>query len=172
MKNILLCVLFILLLSYPASADNPDYVEGDVLVSIQAPAFSNYDNMITYSQALMDQAEAFASRFELQIIGGIRPSIAITTGVSIITLRSEYKSTEELIKELSTDPDVLSVQKNLITYFDPPIPGEEDKDSEEEKNSREGSSGCNAGYGSISFLMAALMSPVINKVFGKKRVQK
>jgi len=172
MKNLLLCALFILLFSYPASAidlDN-DYVEGEVFVTIQAPPFSYYyyNNMSAYSQALMDQAEAFASRFGLQV-KSIYPEMAKNYGVSHILLRSEHKSTQELIMELSSDPDVIKVTPNHIQYFGPIPPGEEEKDNDK-KDKKDGGGGCNTGYGSVSFLLAVLMSPAINKIFRKKRV--
>ena len=157
MKKVLLC-LFLILFSFPAIAGTPElpeYVEGEVLISITAPAFDDYNDMSAYSLALMQQADAFAKKYGLEIIGNVRSAIARTSGVSIICLRSEYKSTEELIMELSSDPDVISVQPNGIVSSGPPV-GPEGPQTPKD-------SGCNIGYGSILFLIAALISLVKKK---------
>jgi uncharacterized protein YjdB len=75
--------------------------------------------MTAYSQAVTLQAEDFAKKYGLEA-RRTYPAIASSTGMSIIHLRSEYKSTEELIKELSSVPEVISVSPNYVTYINPP----------------------------------------------------
>jgi len=98
MKNLLICSLLIVLFSCPAIADSlyPNYVEGEVLVVTNMPATFAYSAMGTsgasaYSQAISDQAEAFARSFGLKALNTY-PEIAVISGKSIIHLRSE-KST-------------------------------------------------------------------------------
>ena len=151
MKNVLLCTFLIILFSCPAMAgtigDVPDYYEeGLVLVVLNAPKYEESVGMDAYTQLLLEQAEAFAKKYGLVVLS-TNPGIAKLTGGSIIALRSEDKSTEELIKELSSDPDVISVSPNHIYYPDP------DKSS---------SGGCNACYDSI-FLIAGVVSLAINR---------
>jgi len=146
MKYLLLfCALFFLLFSCPVLAntpEHPEYKEKEVMVALCAPAFEDYDDMSTYSQALLQQAEAFAKKYELELVSGVLTETARLSGKSVINLRSEHKSTEELIRELSSDPDVIYVEPNYAIYLDP--------DPEDP--------GCNVGYGSILFLIAALIS--------------
>ena len=101
MKKLLLCfILILLLLSCSALAgtpERPEYIEGEVLVTITAPAFDDYNDMSAYSQALVQQAEAFAKKYGLEYAGAIFPAIARSSGKNIFLLRSENKSTEELI---------------------------------------------------------------------------
>ena len=150
MKKLLFCVLLTVLFSYPVLADTsepPKYTEGDVIVTIAAPAFNDYGDMSAYSEAILQQANAFAIKHGLELRGSTRPEIARTSGISIISLRSENKSTAELIKELSSDPDVIGAEPNYITPLDPdPTFG-----------------GCNTGYGSISLLLISLVLTVIKK---------
>ena len=102
----------------------PEYVEGEVLVVIEAPAASAYSVMGTfsennYSQALASQAETFASEFGLEALNTF-PEIANISGKSIIRLRSEHKRAEELLQELASVPDVVSVSLNYIIKLDDP----------------------------------------------------
>gem|GEM_PF-702976 len=97
----------------------PEYVEGEVLVVIEAPAMSTYSGMgtfssNTYSQTLALQAEAFASEHGLLSLNTF-PEIASISSKSIIHLRSENKHAEELVHELSSAPGVVSVSPNYIT---------------------------------------------------------
>jgi len=139
------------LFSGPALADTlPNYVEGDVLVSMQAPPFCG--NMSAFTQALQEQAEALAKKHGLGLeVRGIFPETARSSGINWIHLRSEHKRTEELIRELPSDPDVINIQRNYYDYGGPPP-------------SR---GGCNAGYGSIA-LLTVLGLLVIKKVKIKK----
>jgi subtilisin family serine protease len=117
MKNILICFLMVVLLSCPAFADTPEYIEGEVLVVISAPmsAFSAKGavDANAFSEAVLSQAEAFANEFGLEAINSF-PEIARISGKSIIHLSSEYKSTEEMIQELSTVSYVEGVYPNCI----------------------------------------------------------
>jgi len=146
MKNFLLCLLLVLF-SCPAFAgtlERPSYIEGEVLVLMNAPVFSDYDDMSAYSQAVSQQTEAFAKEFDLELMQIIGLETSITTGKITLLLYSEHKSTEELIRELSSNPNVISVQPNYIRQTNDPW-------------------GCNTGYGSILFLLAGLISLAINK---------
>jgi len=112
--------MLVILFSCPALADAPEYVEGEVLVVLNAPlsAYSTYSITETaginaYSQAILYQAEAFARDFGLEALNTFS-EIAVISGKSIIHLRSEHKSTEELIQELSSVPYVESVHPNRI----------------------------------------------------------
>ena len=125
MKKFLFCLFLVVLFSCPASADvmlYPEYVEGDVLVMIYAPAFDDYGDMSAYSQAVLQQAEVFASKFGLEVRSTF-PSIAKSSGKNIISLRSENKTTEEMLLQLLSAPDVLSADPNYIMSIPeaPPI---------------------------------------------------
>ena len=153
MNKFLLCALLIILFSGPALADTlPNYVEGDVLVSMQAPPFCG--NMSAFTHALQEQAEALAKKHGLGLeVRRIFPEWARSSGMNWIFLRSEHKRTEELIRELSSDPNVIHVERNYIGGIEPwPPPS---------------SGGCNAGYGSIA-LLTVLGLLVIKKVKIKK----
>ena len=116
MKKILFFILLVVLFSFPnmVYAQEPKYSEREVFVIIEAPLFSDYPTMDAYSQALLDQAEAFASRFGLKVTK-VYPEITRSSGNNVMLLRSEHKSTETLIDELSSVPYVLSVTPNYIT---------------------------------------------------------
>ena len=156
MKKLILYLLLIILFSCPASADtsnhpgkspNPEYVEGEIIVMIYAPAFDDYKDMAAFSKAILLQAEAFASQYELEVRVTI-PELAKLDGRSIICLYSKNKSTEELMKVLSSDPDVISVQPNYYSYISPPV---------------EENEGCNAGFDIISLLLFGLVLLEINR---------
>ena len=122
MRRFLFCILLVFMSTFPALANVPEYVEGEVLILTDAPAESDYTvmgsfNRNVYSQAISDQAETFARTRGLETHGSF-PEIARLTGKNIIYLRSDHKSTEELIKELSSDPEVISVQPNYIRTVD------------------------------------------------------
>jgi len=142
-----LCLLLFVLFSYSAMAGNQKYVEGEVFVEIYAPAFDDYEDMAAYSQAILQQAEVIASKYGLEL-KNTHPEIARASGKSLIILRSENKSTKELMKEISSDPDVINVSPNHIYEYIEPFD--------------EGSGGCNAGMGSTTFIM--LVSFVLLKI--------
>ena len=120
MKKILICILMIVLFSCPAFAGMPEYIEGEVLVVLNAPmsvfSVQGAAGANDFSDALTNQAEAFASEFELEVLNTFS-EIARISGVNIIHLRSEYQSTEELIQELSAVSYVESVSPNCIRYI-------------------------------------------------------
>ena len=106
--------------SNPDSVDtfHSNYVEGEVLVVVDAPSVSAFSvtgvfNAVAYSQAISNQAEVFAGNFGLEALNTFS-DIASISGKSIIHLRSEHKSIEELIQELSSAPDVENVSPNYI----------------------------------------------------------
>ena len=117
MKKLLICMLMIMLVSCPALADTPEYVEGEVLVVLDAPmsAFSvaGTDSANAFSEALLNQAEALAGEFDLEV-QGTYSEIARISGKNIVHFRSEYQSTEEIIKELSEVPYIVSIAPNGI----------------------------------------------------------
>jgi hypothetical protein len=147
MKYALFCTLLILFSSCPVFAGTienaPKYEEGVVLVSLNAPIYEEGIAMDVYSKLVLDQAEVFAKKYELEVIKTY-PEIARISGKNVIALRSKNKSTDELIKELSSDPDVLSVDPDDI---DQPEPNPISKSK----------TGCNAGYGSILILVAFML---------------
>jgi subtilisin family serine protease len=120
MKKFLFYLLLIIMFSCPALADTgyPKYTEGEVLVVINAPEASDYSvmgtfNRNTYSRAVSNQAEAFARSVGLES-RNTYPEIARISGKNIIYIRSENKSTNQLIRELSYAPEVISVSPNYI----------------------------------------------------------
>jgi subtilisin family serine protease len=127
MKKFFICLLLIVSFSYPALANvayiskysEPKFVEGEVLVVLEdAPVASDYSimgvfNRNAYSQAVSNQAEAFTRARGLEA-RNTYPDIARVSGKNIIHIRSINKSTEQLIKELSTALDVENVQPNHI----------------------------------------------------------
>ncbi|MCL1875979.1 MAG: putative Ig domain-containing protein [Synergistaceae bacterium] len=124
MKKLLFFLLLVVLFSCPAFANSSEYVEGEVLVVIDAPesgysAFSVQDEVgvNAFSQSVLSEAQAFAEEFDLEALETY-PEIANISGKSIIHLRSEYMSTEELIQELSSVPYVESVSPNHIIRLD------------------------------------------------------
>ena len=125
LKKSFLCLLLIVLFSNPAIAgtinDKPIYVEGEVIVLMTAPPYEGKISKDAYSQLLLEQAEALARKYGLECLCGPLTTIAIISGKNIFTLRSENKSTDELIEEISPDPDVISVEPNYI-YQIPPEP--------------------------------------------------
>ena len=122
MKKFLLCLLLVVLFSGTTLADTfrSEYAEGEVLVLIKAPTSLNYYSVMgifstdVYSRSVSDQAERFARSRELEALSTY-PALARNSGESIILLRSRHKSTEELVRELSSAPDVISVQRNHRT---------------------------------------------------------
>ena len=128
MKKYLLCMLLIALFSCPAFADTMEYVEGEVLVVMRAPmsAYSSKETSVTsaFSEAVLSQAETFARNFGLEALSTF-PEIANITGKNIVHLRSDNKSTEELLQELSPVPSVESVYPNYIrTPYSERIPND------------------------------------------------
>jgi len=122
MKKFLFLLLFVVLFSCPATAGTSDYVKGEVLVVLNAPNASAYSGMgafsaTAYSQAVLNQAEAFASEQGFEALN-VFSEIAGVSGKNIIRLRSEYMSTDELIQELSSVEGVLSVSPNYIIRLD------------------------------------------------------
>ena len=105
-KKVLFCTLLIILFSYSALArttdDAPKYEEGAVLVGLHAPEYEESVGMDVYSQLLLAQAEAFASKYDLKVISTY-PAMTRSTEKNIIYLRSENKSIDELIKEFSSE---------------------------------------------------------------------
>ena len=152
MKNVLICTFLIILFSCPAIAgtigDVPEYVEGSVFVTLYAPKYEESVGMDVYSQLILEQAEAFAKKYGL-VLDFTTPEKAKLSGNSIIGLSSEDKSTEELIKELTPDPDVISITPNYIRTPDP-------------KPDKSSSGGCNACYDSI-FLLASVILLALNR---------
>jgi hypothetical protein len=133
MKKLFLSILLAVLFSSNAMADVSstfkygDYVDGEVLVLIDSPASSDFTvmgkfNRNVYSQVVKSQAEAFTRSFGFESCSTF-PDIASYTGKSIIHIRSENKSTIELIREISSDPNVIVepcyVYKKSITPIDP-----------------------------------------------------
>jgi subtilisin family serine protease len=96
----------------------PQYVEGEVLIVMEAPSASDYEVMgafdaVLYSRALSNQTDGFARSRGFEADRTF-PEIARFSGKNIVKLSSEYKSTAQLIRELSSDPQVESVQPNYI----------------------------------------------------------
>ena len=118
---LLLCFVLIgviLIKSNEKKAINSEnYVEGEVLVTIEALPFSDYPTENAYLQALENQARIFADKHNLEVSGGPFPEIAKISGKSIIHLRSRYKTTQELIQMLSSDPAVLTVSPNYTVQL-------------------------------------------------------
>ena len=120
MKKSLFILLFIILFACPGLAETsrPEYVEGEVLVVLNAPMSSFSTQGVSganaFSQSLLDQAEAFADEYGLEALSTYS-EIASVLGKNIIHLRSEHQSTDELIQELSSAPEVESVSPNHIT---------------------------------------------------------
>ena len=112
---------------------------------IEAPAFCG--DMEAYSLTIWRQAEAFASEFGLELLNTY-PELARRGGKSTIHLGSEYRSTQEMLKELSSDPRVISVQANYLFGIEPPP---------------KSSGGCNAGFGSIPLLLVGIVLLAINR---------
>jgi len=118
----LFCLLLVVLFSCPALANTVDtskeYAEGEVLVVVAAPVSSDYFvrgvfNENDYLKAISSQAEIFARNRGLKTLNTY-PEMARASGKSIIHLRSDNKTTEELVKELSFATDVECVQPNYI----------------------------------------------------------
>ena len=155
MKKLVFYLLLVILFSNTASAgaskypDPPEYVEGEVIAAINAPAFDDYNDMDAYTEAIQLQAEALAGKYGIQV-QGILPYMAKETGKNIIHLRSETKRTNELMKELSSDPNVISVEPNYIMKYI--NPAEEDN------------SGCNACMGSISLVFVGFILLAIKRI--------
>jgi subtilisin family serine protease/uncharacterized membrane protein len=113
-------MLLTVLFSFPVAADaiNSQYKEGEALVVIKALAASDCSAMgafsaNAYSEAILNHADSFARSFGLEALNTY-PEIAVISGKSIIHIRSEHKSTLELISELSTAPQVVNVSPNYI----------------------------------------------------------
>ena len=117
MKKFILLVLFALLLFASSTfANNDDYVEGEAIVIINdsytyAPKEPYALN--SYSEAIVFMAESFAESSGLVFMGAYS-GISSVSGTHIVHLKSETKSTEELLQELAGNLDVKSVQPNYI----------------------------------------------------------
>ena len=103
-----------------------EYAEREVIVMINAP--SDYSVMETfstneYSRVISNQAETFGRSRGLEV-RNTYPKLTRNSGISIIHLRSDNKSTDELIRELSSDPNVVSVQRNYRMTPDWIIPND------------------------------------------------
>jgi subtilisin family serine protease len=127
MKKILSYLFLVILFLYPAIASaseyryvTQDYAEGDVIVTINAPLSSDYFimnilNKNLYSQALSSQADVFARKYGFSASNATLSEIARISGKNIIHIRSENKSTEQMIRELSSAHEVENISPNYIT---------------------------------------------------------
>jgi hypothetical protein len=162
MKYVLFFTLLNIFFSCPVFAgtikDKPIYVEGDVIVILKAPAYEECISMDAYSQLLLDQAETFAKKYGLELFAVPYPEITKGSDKNIFGLRSKDKSTDELIKELLSDPDVIVVEPSYINHKDP-----------EPKSG----GGCNMVYGNNLLLLSGLMTLATNrkKVYSKAEVK-
>jgi len=98
--------------------DEYEYVEGEIIVVICAPYEANFSvrgifDARAFSQALESDAEVFAERHRLRTSQTFS-EIAQVSSRSILHLASDYKSTEDMLLALSSDPSVVSVSRNYI----------------------------------------------------------
>ena len=157
-RKILSVILLLLTILFSSTAladvvsrseyDEPKYVEGEVIVEIEAPLSSDYPTDDAYAKALFDQAEAFASKYGFGFVTTY-PDAARITGKNAILLRSAYKSANEMIQELSSDPDVMRVEKNYIGKWT--SPADENR-------------GCNVGGSTMLLLLVSFLSTVLNRI--------
>jgi len=113
-KKIALTVLLLLISSCAFAYEN-NYVEGEVIVVIDDSKFAysakSTFSTNTYSEEMDLMAESFAESTGLVSLGTFS-EISRISGNNIIHLRSETKSTEQLMQELADNPDVKSAQPN------------------------------------------------------------
>ena len=108
------------------------YAEGEVLVVIADPVYeynakSVYYSKAAYSEAIESMAVSFAKSEGLTALKTFS-EISEISGVNIVHLRSDTKSTEQLIKELENDPMVKSVSPNYIKRVNAFIPNDPNYD--------------------------------------------
>ncbi|WP_300524800.1 S8 family peptidase [Aminiphilus sp.] len=98
------------------AAASPDYVPGDVLVLLrETPSASAQADGVSFEAALASQASAFAQSIGARAVQTY-PSLAATTGKSIVLLRSDTKSTEELLAMLEDNDSVLGASPNYVVH--------------------------------------------------------
>jgi stage V sporulation protein SpoVS len=99
-----------------SAAASPDYVPGEVLVLLrEAPSANIQANGVSFEAALAAQASAFAESVGAQAVRTYS-SLAATTGKSIVLLRSDTKSTEELLAAVEENDAVLGASPNYIVH--------------------------------------------------------
>ena len=90
-----------------------EFVEGEVLAVLQAPSLSA-SNAALFNESVASSAESVAASVGAQAVQTYG-AIAIRSGKNIVHIRSEQKSTEELIAELKTLPEVIDAWPNYIS---------------------------------------------------------
>ncbi len=99
-----------------SAAASPDYVPGEVLVLLrEAPSANIQANGVSFEAALAAQASAFAESVGAQAVRTYS-SLAAVTGKSILLLRSDVKSTEELLAAVEENDAVLGASPNYIVH--------------------------------------------------------
>ncbi|MCL1875441.1 MAG: S8 family serine peptidase [Synergistaceae bacterium] len=114
-KKLFISILLLLLCAFSAFAHNNEYVEGEVIVVID-DSYSSAKSALAfsaYSEELNSMALSFAESVGLVSLGTF-PEISRVSGGNMVHLKSETKSTEELLQELIDNPNVKSIQPNYI----------------------------------------------------------
>lgn len=90
-----------------------EFVEGEVLAVLEAPHISASQAAL-FNESIISSAESVAASVGAQAVQTYG-AVAARSGKNIVHIRSEKKSTEELIAELEALPGVLSAAPNHIS---------------------------------------------------------
>lgn len=91
-----------------------EYVEGDVLVLLEAPSKTGAADSATFEAALSTSAHAVASSIGARVVQTYG-AIAAASGKSIVYMKSDEKSTQELLASLDGVPGIIGASPNHIS---------------------------------------------------------
>lgn len=110
MKKFLALLFTVLFSLIPTSVFAESYVEGEIIISLELPSEPS-NGMTVSANMLSAQATSFAKSMDASSVGTF-PEISKISEANFIHLRSDTKTTEELINELKNNPQVKTVQPN------------------------------------------------------------
>lgn len=117
LSTLTLLILYLCLpLSFALAADM-NYVEGEVIVVLKPDNMKKMKlaSRAYVSAASFSKASSAAAKIGAEAVNTY-PALTQSSGKIFAHIRSNKKSAEELIKELKTNPEVLSVSKNYISH--------------------------------------------------------
>ncbi|NLD97645.1 MAG: S8 family serine peptidase [Synergistaceae bacterium] len=115
-KRIIIAILAIFVGTTPLFAAETvmgEFVDGEALVVLEAPVLSA-SKVALFNEAVTSSAESVAASVGAQALQTYG-AIAMRSGKNIVHIRSEHKTTEELIAELETISGVISAWPNYIS---------------------------------------------------------
>jgi subtilisin family serine protease len=117
-KRIWILIVSLLFFCSSAVANAPfspdDYAPGEVLVTLEGPV-GIFSETAAFESSLKESAQRLASTAAARDFS-VFSTIASVSGKNIVHLKSDTKSTEQLLSELKDSPGVLAVVPNYRVY--------------------------------------------------------